>query len=221
VVSCSQRVQVRTQKGQNAALLVLLEVNPEEGGRAHTGEREDQKRSPPHSRKEQNGEGNAEHQKRRAQVRFFHDQQGRDRDEHEGLPQFPEPEFIDVASVIEKLGQADDQCDLDQLRGLKGNSAEAQPALGSGASIPDESDQHKKPEREKIDRIGQTLQEVIIKSGHEEHDPDPQKKPVDLFQENLGAARPLEGISGAVEIEHTHEADEDEQEEQYPVKILE
>ena len=109
VISCSQRVQVRVEEGEDPLLLILLEGSPQKRGSRESPDHENKKGPPPEFCKENDGKRDDEYGKGSPKIRLFNDESAGDGNDDQGQPEIPQSELRHVGPVLIEFGKPDHQ----------------------------------------------------------------------------------------------------------------
>ena len=142
-----------------------------------------------HPHKENHAGGHQDHQDPRPQVGLFDDQRRRDHHQEPGDDQILEAHGFHPGPPIEVGGQRQDDGDLGQLRGLKGQRAQGQPAPGAVNHLAPEHHRHQQQDTDDIEGVAQLLQVPVIIGQGQAHHAQPHGQPVELLDVEGGPPR--------------------------------
>lgn len=219
LIAMPHGVGLRIEKRLDTLFLIgKKQMFPGEKGTTHSASAKDHvDRQPQFNENGHRGEDETEHQ-RRTEVGLQQDQQegnGRQQDWHHQLP-----DGVTVGDVFAGVitGQGDHQHQFGQFGRLQIEKTQRYPALCSAGTLSDKEDGQQQQDDDNVEKIVPEMELLVIETEQEDDRRKPHQKKVQLLQVGRRPPR-LRRIGGAVEIEQSHAADQQEHDQQAPVKM--
>ena len=142
MITSTERITLRVEKGHDALFLVIVQKEPSAPCGSETCYPQEDNGIALNPGKESHGAADTQHQQGGAKIRLFHDEQSRNRKQQARSDQFLQRKTTQMRLITEKPRQGDDDDDLHDLARLHVETGQADPSCRAHTGFADSQNQY-------------------------------------------------------------------------------